>query len=123
MFFNIFLFCLKGCSETLSKYNYSHSRYCIYNTISYLFIEIHLKFVMKLLVLIFHFGRGSLGWWSFGRLVGGRWSVAGGRLVGGFKKTPLHIYFLRKLDYSVELLQSQIKIKEMNKTGWSFLHK
>ena len=121
MFFNIFLFCLKGCSETLSEYNYSHCRYCIYNTISYLFIRNSFK-------ICYETSGPHISYWTrVAWLVVvwsvGRWSVASGRLVGGFKKTPLHIYFLHKLDYSVELLQSQIKIKEMSKTGWSFLHK
>ena len=51
-----------------------HPRHCIYKAISYFLSEIHLKFVMEFLVLIYLIGRWSV------LLVGGR--VVGGSNMG-----------------------------------------
>ena len=74
----------------------------VFITRSHIFLsEIHLKFVVEFLVIILLIGRRSVGRWSVhlvggGHLVSGRWSfgwwsVLGGRLVGGFKKTRLEM--------------------------------
>ena len=87
------------------KNNHPHSRYCIYNTISNLFVRNSFK-------IFYGIFSPQLSYWSmvgwsvvslFGRWLDGQWSVigwsvvkwlvVGGRLVGGFKKTQCYNIF------------------------------
>ena len=71
--------------------------------------EINLKFVREFLVLIFPIGRWLVGWW-LAHLVGGqwyvgRWSVVGGRLVGGFKKARCISVGFRQTNKNIDKLK------------------
>ena len=83
----------------------------VFITRSHILSEIHLKFFMEFLVLIFLIGRWSVNWWLV-HLVGGclvGWKVVGGRLVGGFKFFLYHIYYIFNVVMSV-LLRISISI-------------
>ena len=89
----------------LMKNNHPHPQYCIYNTISNLFVRNSFKICYGIFSpqlsywsmvgwsVVGLFGRWSDGRWSVIGWSVGRWSVGGGRLVGGFKKTQCYNIF------------------------------